>query len=90
MEGLDAAIVVGGPATVLVAADFAFEPVHEKGQQFTVYSQELTKKKLDGSKERKQRIATQSSQRSTENHGEESVRDEARGAVWFIEGVLYL
>ena len=28
MEGLNAAIVVGGPATVLVAADFAFEPVH--------------------------------------------------------------
>ena len=28
MEGLDAAIVVGGPAAVLVAADFAFEPVH--------------------------------------------------------------
>jgi hypothetical protein len=28
MEGLNEAIVVGGPATVLVAADFAFEPVH--------------------------------------------------------------
>jgi hypothetical protein len=25
---LDAAIVVGGPAAVLVAANFAFEPVH--------------------------------------------------------------
>ena len=30
MEGLDAAIVVGGPAAVLVAADSAFEPVHEE------------------------------------------------------------
>ena len=29
LEGLDAAIVVGGPAAVLVAADFAFEPVHK-------------------------------------------------------------
>jgi len=28
MEGLDAPIVVGSPAAVLVAADFAFEPVH--------------------------------------------------------------
>jgi hypothetical protein len=28
MEGLDTAIVVSGPAAVLVAADFAFEPVH--------------------------------------------------------------
>ena len=40
MEGLDAAVVVGGPAAVLVAADFALEPVHEKvdSQQFTVQS----------------------------------------------------
>src|SRR5260370_1087597 len=30
VEGLDAAVVVGGPAAVLVAADFAFKPVHEK------------------------------------------------------------
>jgi hypothetical protein len=29
IERLDAPIVVGGPAAVLVAADFAFEPVHE-------------------------------------------------------------
>ena len=28
VEGLDATVVVGGPAAVLVAADFAFEPVH--------------------------------------------------------------
>ena len=38
MEGLDAAVVVGGPAAVLVAADFAFEPVHGNIRQFTVYS----------------------------------------------------
>ena len=38
MEWLDAAVVVGGPAAVLIAADFAFEPVHEKSRQFTVYS----------------------------------------------------
>ena len=50
MEGLDAAIVVGGPAAVLVAADFAFEPVHDKSRQFTVYRQELAKKKADGLK----------------------------------------
>ena len=30
VEGLDATVVVGGPAAVLVAADFAFKPVHEK------------------------------------------------------------
>ncbi len=36
MERLDAAIVVGGPAAVLVAADFAFEPVHGGSCQFTV------------------------------------------------------
>jgi hypothetical protein len=38
VEGLDAAVVVGGPATVLVTADFAFEPVHGSSQQLTVYS----------------------------------------------------
>jgi hypothetical protein len=30
MEGLDAAVIVGGPAAVLVAADFAFEPIHSE------------------------------------------------------------
>jgi hypothetical protein len=50
----------------------------------------LAKKKADGLKEAKRRISKQSSQRPTESHGEESVRDEARGVVWFIEGVLYL
>ncbi len=89
-EGLDAAIVVGGPAAVLVAPNFAFEPVHDKSRQFTVYSQELLKKKADGLKEGKPRISTQSSQRSTVNQGGESVRDEARGVVWFVEGVLHL
>jgi hypothetical protein len=38
VEGLDAAVVVGGPAAVLVAADFAFEPVHEDSCQLLVYS----------------------------------------------------
>ena len=28
LEGLDAAVVVGGPAAVLIAADFALEEVH--------------------------------------------------------------
>jgi hypothetical protein len=87
VEGLDAAIVVSGPAAVLVAADSAFEPVHGKSRQFTVYSQELAKKKGGGLKEGKRRISTQSSQSSAENQGEESVRDEARGVAWFIEGV---
>jgi hypothetical protein len=55
--------------------------------QFRVYSQELAKKKADGLNEGKRRISTQSSQRSTQNRGEESVRNEARGTVWFIERV---
>jgi len=38
MEGLDTTIVVGGPAAVLVAADFAFEPVHSGSCQLLVYS----------------------------------------------------
>ena len=38
VEGLDAAVVVGGPAAVLVAADFAFKPVHKGSCQFSVYS----------------------------------------------------
>ena len=38
VEGLDAAIVVGGPAAVLVAADFAFEPAHKGSCQLLVYS----------------------------------------------------
>jgi hypothetical protein len=45
VEGLDAAIVVGGPAAVFVAADFAFEPIH-KSRQFTVYSQQWGRKRL--------------------------------------------
>src|SRR5713226_9452384 len=54
MEGLDAAIVVGGPAAVLVAADFAFEPIHEKSRPLTVYSQEEEKKKTDHLKKGKE------------------------------------
>src|SRR6266480_4874102 len=72
MEGLNAAIVVGGPAAVLVAADFAFEPVHEKSQQFTVYSQKQEDKKSDRSRNGSRRISTKRTQR------EESVRDGAR------------
>src|SRR6267378_862879 len=66
VEGLDAAIVVGGPAAVLVAADFAFEPMHEKSQQFTVYSQKQEKKKSDRSRNGSRRISTQRTQRNTE------------------------
>jgi molybdopterin biosynthesis enzyme MoaB len=51
----------------------------------------LAKKKADGLKEAKRRVSAQSiQQRAIESHGEESVRDEAREVVWFIEGVLYL
>src|ERR1700676_5604317 len=39
-EGLHAAIVVGGPAAVLVAADAGFEPVHRK--KSTLYSLQIT------------------------------------------------
>ncbi len=38
MEGLDATVVVGGPATVLVTANFAFKPVHRSGCKLLVYS----------------------------------------------------
>jgi hypothetical protein len=37
VEGLDATIVVGGPAAMLVAADAAFEPMHRDSRQLTVY-----------------------------------------------------
>jgi hypothetical protein len=50
----------------------------------------LAKKKADAQNEGKRRIATQSPQGPKENQREESVRDEARGLVGFIEGVLYL
>jgi len=42
MEGLDAAIVVGGPSAMLVAADFAFEPIHR--ERFSVVSYQFTVK----------------------------------------------
>src|SRR6266851_1639621 len=38
MEGLDAAIVVGGPAAMLVATDFALKPVHKGSCKLLVYS----------------------------------------------------
>ena len=47
MEGLDAAIVVGGPAAVLVAADSAFEPVHKGNDQLLVYSCWLRRERKD-------------------------------------------
>ena len=65
MEGLDAAIVVGGPATVLVAADFAFEPVHEKSRQSTVYSPRPEKEKK-GKKVTQRRRGHRDSQRGLE------------------------
>ena len=40
VEGLHATVVVGSPAAVLVAADFAFEPVHRNSYQLTVYNSE--------------------------------------------------
>jgi hypothetical protein len=52
MEGLDAAIVVGGPAPVLVAADFAFEPMHRSGCQLLVYSCWLKRERKDKKKRR--------------------------------------
>ena len=45
VEGLDPAIVVGGPAAMLVAANFAFKPAHEGGCQFLVYSRWFQKQK---------------------------------------------
>src|SRR5579859_1965346 len=44
VERLHATIVVGGPAAVLVAADFAFEPVHGKKRQLIVYSRKAEEK----------------------------------------------
>jgi len=69
MEWLDAAVVVGGPAAVLIAADFAFEPVHEKNRQF--HSLQLTveegKKGKKKSKDNAENAETQRTQRSAEN-----------------------
>jgi hypothetical protein len=45
VEGLDAAVVVGGPPAMLVAADFALEEVHGRSRQFTVYSRQFVKKR---------------------------------------------
>jgi len=45
VERLDATVVVGGPAAMLVAADFAFEEVHETSRQLTVYSAPFGKEK---------------------------------------------
>ena len=67
MERLDAAIVIGGPAAVLVAADFAFEPVHGNeviGCQLTVYREEVEKKNAHRLRNRKKKISVRSSQRT--------------------------
>ena len=43
VEGLHTPVVVGGPAAVLVAADFTFKPVHGSSRQLTVYSRQPEK-----------------------------------------------
>src|SRR5207253_11173723 len=45
MEGLHTAVVVRGPAAMLVAADFALEEVHERSQPLRVYSRRLEMKR---------------------------------------------
>jgi len=62
MEGLDAAIVVGGPAAVLIAADFSFDPIH-RSRQFTVYSQPWGEEKR-GTWKRHAKGITQSARRA--------------------------
>src|SRR5438552_1160506 len=47
MEGLDAAVVVGSPTAMLVAANFALEPVHKGSCQLLVYSCSFGKEKFD-------------------------------------------
>ena len=78
MKGLDAAIVVGGPAAVLVTADFALEPMHKAvvSLQFTVFSSEKRRPSgnygglpIPDSKKEKDNAETQRAQRSTENGG---------------------
>ena len=68
VERLDATVVVGGPAAVLVAADFAFKPVHER-PHLTVYSHQSEKKKTDrpGRGEKKYFNAERTD--NTESHG---------------------
>ncbi len=76
MKGLDAAIVVGGPAAVLVTADFALEPMHKAvvSLQFTVFSSEKRRPSgnygrlpIPDSKKEKDNAETRRAQRSAEN-----------------------
>src|SRR6185437_648810 len=43
-EWLDTAIVVGGPAAVLVTSDFVFEPMHARSRPLVVYSRKVEEK----------------------------------------------
>src|SRR5512136_2963854 len=45
VERLDAAIVVGGPAAVFIAAYFLFEPAHNNKTQYLVYRRRTKRKK---------------------------------------------
>jgi hypothetical protein len=78
VEGLDATVVVGGPAAVLVAADFAFEPVHER-PHLTVYGHPSGKRRRIGQEGAKKSISTRSAQITKRATDERGVRDEARG-----------
>ncbi len=78
VEWLDAAIVVGGPAAVLVAADFAFEPVHARSRPLVVYSRKVEEKnpiwnlaKLprEQSEHRKQKVGARNSVRNGARSG---------------------
>ena len=47
MERLNAAVVVSSPTAMLVAANFALEPVHKGSCQLLVYSCSFGKEKFD-------------------------------------------
>ncbi len=72
-ERLDSAVVVRGPAVMLVAADFAFEPVHKGSSKLLVYSSWSGKEKCGAAcggvrKNRKKNNAeTQKTQNDAEN-----------------------
>jgi hypothetical protein len=68
VKGLHAAIVVSGPAAVLVAADFAFQPIHKGSYQLSVYSCWLKRGRND---EKKQGITRGHKNRKKRNVGTE-------------------
>ena len=84
-EWLDAAIVVGGPAAVFVAADFAFEPMHARSRPLVVYSRKVEEKNPIWNLAKLLR--------EQQEHGKQkigarkSVRNGARGGAGFIEAV---